>query len=191
MGEKGGGHGGQAGAGGACAPTRGAAIRNVVLVGHTGAGKTTLVETLLARAGAIGRAGRVEDGTTVCDFEEIEHRLGRSVSLAAAPIEVDGVKVNLLDAPGYADFAGDLRAGLRAADAALFVVSATDGVDGSTQLLWEECAAVGLPRAVVVTRLDAARADFDDLPSSVSASSGTGCSRSTCRCSTTRSRWPA
>jgi elongation factor G len=132
-------------------------------VGHTGAGKTTLVETLLASAGAIGRAGRVEDGTTVCDFEEIEHRLGRSVSLAAAPIEVDGVKVNLLDAPGYADFAGDLRAGLRAADAALFVVSATDGVDGSTQLLWEECAAVGLPRAVVVTRLDAARADFDDL----------------------------
>ena len=163
MGEKGGGHGGQAGAGGACAPTRGAAIRNVVLVGHTGAGKTTLVETLLASAGAIGRAGRVEDGTTVCDFEEIEHRLGRSVSLAAAPIEVDGVKINLLDAPGYADFAGDLRAGLRAADAALFVVSATDGVDGSTQLLWEECAAVGLPRAVVVTRLDAARADFDDL----------------------------
>jgi elongation factor G len=132
-------------------------------VGHTGAGKTTLVETLLASAGAIGRAGRVEDGTTVCDFEEIEHRLGRSVSLAAAPIEVDGVKINLLDAPGYADFAGDLRAGLRAADAALFVVSASDGVDGSTQLLWEECAAVGLPRAVVVTRLDAARADFDDL----------------------------
>ncbi|MBR7829417.1 elongation factor G-like protein EF-G2 [Actinospica sp. MGRD01-02] len=162
MGEKGGGHGGQAGAG-VGAPTRSAAIRNVVLVGHTGAGKTTLVETLLAATGAISRAGRVEDGGTVCDFEEIEHRLGRSVSLAAAPIEVDGFKVNLLDAPGYADFAGDLRAGLRAADAALFVVSAADGVDGSTQLLWDECAAVGLPRAVVVTKLDAARADFDDI----------------------------
>ena len=163
MGEKGGGHGGQTGAGGVSAPTRGAAIRNVVLVGHTGAGKTTLVEGLLAAVGSINRAGRVQDGSTVSDFEEIEHRLGRSVSLAAAPIMVDGVKVNLLDAPGYADFAGDLRAGLRAADAALFVVSAADGVDGSTQLLWEECAAVGLPRAVVVTKLDAARADFDDL----------------------------
>ena len=163
MAEKGGGHGGQAGAGVAHAPTRGAAIRNVVLVGHTGAGKTTLVEALLAEVGAIGRTGRVEDGGTVCDFEEIEHRLGRSVSLAAAPLVVDGVKVNLLDAPGYNDFAGDLRAGLRAADAALFVVSASDGVDGSTQLLWEECAAVGLPRAVVVTKLDAARADFDEM----------------------------
>jgi elongation factor G len=163
MAEKGGGHGGQAGAGGAFAPTRGAAIRNVVLVGHTGAGKTSLVEALLASVGAIGRSGRVEDGGTVCDFEEIEHRLGRSVSLAAAPIVTDGVKINLLDAPGYADFAGDLRAGLRAADAALFVVSAADGVDGSTQLLWEECAAVGLPRAVVVTKLDAARAEFDEM----------------------------
>jgi elongation factor G len=163
MSEKGGGHGGQAGAGGAFAPASGAAVRNVVLVGHTGAGKTTLVEALLAAEGAINRPGRVEDGNTVSDFEEIEHRLGRSVSLAAAPLTVDGIKVNLLDAPGYADFAGDLRAGLRAADAALFVVSAADGVDGSTQLLWEECAAVGLPRAVVVTKLDAARADFDEM----------------------------
>ena len=159
----GGGHGGQAAAGSASAPTRGAAVRNVVLVGHTGAGKTTLVEALLAAEGAVNRAGRVEDGNTVTDFEEIEHRLGRSVSLAAAPLTVDGIKVNLLDAPGYADFAGDLRAGLRAADAALFVVSAADGVDGSTQLLWDECAAVGLPRAVVVTKLDAARADFDEM----------------------------
>lgn len=163
MSEKGGGHGGQAAAGRAFAPTRSAAVRNVVLVGHTGSGKTTLVEALLAAEGAVGRAGRVEDGNTVTDFEEIEHRLGRSVSLAAAPLTVDGIKVNLLDAPGYADFAGDLRAGLRAADAALFVVSAADGVDGSTQLLWDECAAVGLPRAVVVTKLDAARADFDEM----------------------------
>jgi elongation factor G len=164
MSDKGGSHGGQAAAGSAhLAPARGSAIRNVVLVGHTGAGKTTLVEALLASVGAIGRPGRVEDGNTVCDFEEIEHRLGRSVGLAAAPLLADGIKVNLLDAPGYADFAGDLRAGLRAADAALFVVSAADGVDGSTQLLWEECAAVGLPRAVVVTKLDAARADFDEM----------------------------
>ncbi len=139
------------------------AVRNVVLVGHTGAGKTTLVESLLAATGTITRPGRVEDGTTVADSDEIEHRLGRSVSLGLAPVEFGGVKVNLLDAPGYADFVGDLRAGLRAADAALFVVSAADGVDGATQLLWEECAAVGMPRAVVVTKLDSPRADFDEI----------------------------
>jgi elongation factor G len=137
-------------------------IRNVVLVGHTGAGKTTLVESLLAATGTITRPGRVEDGTTVADCDEIEHRLGRSVSLGLAPLEFGGIKVNLLDAPGYADFVGDLRAGLRAADTALFVVSAADGVDGATQLLWEECAAVGMPRAVVVTKLDSPRADFDE-----------------------------
>src|SRR6185437_10761597 len=137
-------------------------VRNVVLVGHTGAGKTTLVESLLAATGTIGRPGRVEDGSTVTDCDDIEHRLGRSVSLGLAPLEFGAIKVNLLDAPGYADFVGDLRAGLRAADAALFVVSAADGVDGATQLLWEECAAVGMPRAVVVTKLDSPRADFDE-----------------------------
>ena len=84
------------------------------------------------------------------------------MSLALAPLEHSGIKVNLLDTPGYADFVGDLRAGLRAADAALFVVSAVDGVDGATRMLWEECAAVGMPRAVVITKLDKERADFDE-----------------------------
>ncbi len=138
-------------------------IRNVVLVGHSGAGKTTLVESLLVATGTINRAGRVEDGTTVTDFDEAEHRQHRSVSLAVAPLEFGGVKVNLLDTPGYADFVGDLRAGLRAADAALFVVSAADGIDGSTQMLWEECATVGMPRAVVITKIDSPRADFDEM----------------------------
>ncbi len=136
------------------------AVRNVVLVGHSSGGKTTLVEALLAATGTISRAGRVEDGTTVTDFDEAEVKAQRSVSLALAAFEVDGVKVNLLDVPGYADFVGDLRAGLRAADAALFVVSATDSIDGSTRMLWDECASVGMPRAVVVTKLDSPRADF-------------------------------
>ncbi|MGN6599539.1 MAG: GTP-binding protein, partial [Actinomycetes bacterium] len=144
-------------------PTTPGHVRNVVLVGHSGAGKTTLVEALLAATGTIPRPGRVEDGTTVSDFDEAEVRQQRSVGLSVAPLVSDGVKVNLLDTPGYADFVGDLRAGLRAADAALFVVSAADGVDASTQLLWEECAAVGMPRAVVVSKLDAGRADFDDM----------------------------
>ena len=136
-------------------------VRNVALVGHSGAGKTTLVEALLTATGAIQRAGRVEDGTTVSDFDEVEIRQQRSVNLTLAPLVHAGVKVNLLDTPGYADFTGDLRAGLRAADAALFVVPATDGVDGLTRMLWEECAAVGMPRAVVITKIDHQRGDFD------------------------------
>jgi elongation factor G len=136
-------------------------IRNVALIGHAGAGKTTLVEALLAATGTIQRAGRVEEGTTVCDFDEIEVRQGRSVNLTLAPIVHADIKVNLLDTPGYADFTGDLRAGLRAADSALFAVPATDGVDGLTRMLWEECARVGMPRAVVITKIDHQRADFD------------------------------
>jgi len=137
-------------------------VRNVVVVGHSGAGKTTLIEALLAATGTISRAGTVLDGNTVCDHDPAAVKQQRSVSLALAPLVHDGIKVNLLDTPGYADFVGELRAGLRAADAALFVVSAVDGVDASTIALWEECAAVGMPRAVVVTRLDHPRADFDE-----------------------------
>ncbi|HEY0357182.1 MAG TPA: GTP-binding protein, partial [Mycobacteriales bacterium] len=139
-----------------------AAVRNVVLVGHSGSGKTTLVEALLAATDTIGRAGKVTDGNTVSDHDPAAVKQQRSVSLSLAPLVHDGVKVNLLDTPGYADFVGELRAGLRAGDAALFVVSAVDGVDAATIALWEECAAVGMPRAVVVTRLDHARADFDE-----------------------------
>jgi elongation factor G len=135
-------------------------VRNVVLVGHSGSGKTTLVETLLAHTGAVQRLGRIEDGSTVSDFDEVEIRQQRSVNLTLTPLVADGITVNLLDTPGYADFTGDLRAGLRAADSALFVVAATDGVDGITQLLWDECAAVGMPRAVVITKIDHQRADF-------------------------------
>ncbi|WP_242911270.1 elongation factor G-like protein EF-G2 [Actinomadura terrae] len=138
-------------------------VRNVALVGHSGAGKTTLVEALLAATGTVQRAGRVEDGTTVSDFDEVEMRQQRSVNLALAPLQYGDIKINLLDTPGYADFTGDLRAGLRAADAALFVISAVDGVDGLTRMLWEECAAVQMPRAVVITKIDQQRGDFDDV----------------------------
>jgi elongation factor G len=137
-------------------------VRNVVLVGHSGAGKTTLVEALLVATGTIQRAGRVEDGSTVSDFDEVEIRQGRSVNLTLAPFMHNDVKVNLLDTPGYADFVGDLRAGLRAADAALFAVSSADGIDGLTSMLWDECASAGTPRAVVITKLDHHRGDFSE-----------------------------
>src|ERR1700761_8473874 len=140
--------------------SRADSIRNVVLVGHSGSGKTTLAEALLLHTGTIGRAGRVEDGTTVSDFDDVEVKQKRSVNLAMTPVVCDGVTVHLLDTPGYADFTGDLRAGLRAADCALFVVSAADGIDGVTRLLWDECAAVSMPRAVVITKIDHGRADY-------------------------------
>ncbi|HET6532297.1 MAG TPA: elongation factor G-like protein EF-G2 [Actinoplanes sp.] len=159
---------------GAVAPvvTEPGRVRNVVLVGHSGAGKTTLVEALLAATATIPRAGSVTDGTTVSDHDPAAIRQQRSVALSCAPVVHDGVKINLLDTPGYADFVGELRAGLRAADAALFVVSAVDGVDAATTALWEECAAVGMPRAVAITRLDHPRADFDQTLADCQAAFG-------------------
>jgi elongation factor G len=135
-------------------------IRNVALVGHSAAGKTTLVEALLAATGTIPRAGTIPDGTTVSDSDPVEVAQQRSVALSVCPLTWDGVVINLLDTPGYPDFTGELRAGLRAADAALFVVSAADDIDPITVSLWEECAAVATPRAVVITKLDAPRADY-------------------------------
>ncbi|ARE77401.1 MULTISPECIES: elongation factor G-like protein EF-G2 [unclassified Streptomyces] len=154
----------QAGAAGrALTADRPSSIRNVVLVGHSGSGKTTLVEALALTSGAVNRAGRVEDGATVSDYDEIEHRRQRSVQLSLVPVEWGGIKINILDTPGYADFVGELRAGLRAADAALFVVSASDGIDGATRMVWDECEAVGMPRAIVVTHLEAARSDYTQM----------------------------
>jgi len=147
-------------------------VRNVVLVGPPGSGKTSLLESLLVATGTINRAGRVEDGTTVSDHEETEHRQQRSIGLALAPFEHDSIKVNMLDTPGYADYIGEMRAGLRAADCALFVIAANDGVDSATRAVWQECASVGMPRAVVVTKLDHQRADYPGVLSQTQAAFG-------------------
>ena len=149
-------------------------IRNVVLVGPAGSGKTTLLEALLVHAGVLTRAGSVVEGTTVSDFDEVEQRQQRSTGLSLAPLLHEGVKVNLLDTPGYADFVGELRAGLRAADCAMFVLAANEGVDAATREVWRECAEVGMPRVVVVTKLDHARADYDRVVAEAKAAFGDG-----------------
>jgi elongation factor G len=131
------------------------------MVGGSGSGKTTVVEGLLVAIGEIARAGSVEKGTTVTDYDDAEHRTHRSVGTALAPVFFEGTKINIVDAPGYADYLGDLRAAIRAADAALFTISAVDGVSGATRALWDECADARLPRAVLITKLDNQRADYD------------------------------
>jgi elongation factor G len=150
------------GAGAAPTANGPADVRNVALVGPSGGGKTTLVEALLVAAGVLSRPGSVTEGSTICDYDDAEIRQQRSVGVAVASLSHDGIKINLVDTPGYADFVGELRAGLRAADCALFVIAANEGVDEPTKSLWQECSQVGMPRAVVITKLDHARANYQE-----------------------------
>jgi len=149
-------------------------IRNLAVVGRSGSGKTILVEALLAATGEINRMGTITEGSTVSDSDPAEFKQQRSVALSLAPLHHREHTINLLDTPGYADFVGELRAGLRGADAALFVVAASDDIDAATMALWEECAAVGLPRAVVISRLDHPRADWERALDSCRTAFGDG-----------------
>lgn len=135
-------------------------IRNVALIGHGGSGKTSLAEALLFVSGATTRQGSVDQGTSVLDHEPEELERKISLSLAVASFEWNDHQINLIDAPGFADFSGDARAALRAAGLALFVVSAVDGVEVQTELMWRVAAEEGIPRAIVVTKLDRDRASF-------------------------------
>jgi elongation factor G len=154
-------------------------IRNVALVGHGGVGKTTLAEALLVHAGAVPRAGRVDDGTSVLDTEPEAVKRHMSLSLALAPLEwqaADGntYKINLLDTPGYLDFEGEVDAALSVADLALFVVSAVEGVEVQTERMWHKAAALGLPRMIFVTKEDKERADFHAVLEQLQLAFGAG-----------------
>lgn len=154
-------------------------IRNVAFVGHGGAGKTTLAEALLVRAGAVPRAGKVDDGSSVLDTEPESTKRHMSLSLTLAPFEWkadDGntYKVNLLDTPGYLDFEGEVDAALSVADLAVFVVSAVEGVEVQTERLWRKVAALGLPRMVFVNKEDKERADFHSVLDQLRAAFGAG-----------------
>lgn len=155
-------------------PTGPEFIRNVVLVGPSDAGKTTLVECLALATGAVNRPGSVQGGSTLSDTEDAERRQQRSVSLSLIPLDHDGIRINLLDTPGYADFIGEVRAGLRAADAALFVVSSVHGFDAATAALWDECASVSMPRAIVITKADQEHADVESTIEECQAAFGEG-----------------
>jgi elongation factor G len=135
-------------------------IRNVALASHQGTGKTSLVEAVLFDAGCTTRLGKVEEGNTVSDWDpdEVKHHI--SINTSLAPVELDGYKVNLIDTPGYADFIGEVKEGLRVADAALIVVSAVDGLQVGTETAWHVADERNLPRILFVNKLERENADF-------------------------------
>lgn len=135
-------------------------IRNVALVGHSGSGKTSLAEALLFHAGAISRIGTVEAGNTVMDCDPEEHERGTTITMALAPFEWQGHKINLIDTPGYADYAGEIHAALRVTDLAIFVVDGVDGVEVQTEYAWRLAEELSVPRMIFVNKLDKERSSF-------------------------------
>ncbi|MGI6493129.1 MAG: elongation factor G [Pelotomaculum sp.] len=142
-------------------------IRNLGVVAHGGAGKTSLVEALLFNTGVLSRIGRIEDGTTTSDYHPEETSRQITVHTSLVPCEVNGVKVNLLDTPGFSDFIGEVKGALRVSDSAMFVVSAVDGVEVQHEVIWDLADEANLPRIVFINKMDRENADFkkvlDDL----------------------------
>ncbi len=138
-------------------------IRNLALVGHGGTGKTSLVETMIFNTGSLSRIGRVEDGNTVSDYHPEEVQRQSSVHTSLVPVEWKGVKLNLLDTPGFSDFIGEVRGALRVADSAMFVFSAVDGVQVQHELIWKSVRKAGLPRLAFVNKMDRENANFGKM----------------------------
>ena len=138
-------------------------IRNVVLLGHGGAGKTSLVESMAYLSGITTRMGKVEDGNTVSDFGKEEQKRRISISTSVVPIEWKGTKINILDTPGYFDFIGEVEEAISAADAAIIVVSGKAGVEAGTERAWELCEKYKLPRMIYVTGMDADNSSFKNV----------------------------
>ena len=148
-------------------------IRNLVLLGHGGTGKTSFAEAALFVSGAINRLGRVDDGTTASDFDPDETKRKVSINASLLPIEWGGHKINIIDAPGYADFIGDAYGAMRAADMAVITVCAVSGVQVGSELGWE--IASGKPRAVLINRMDRENADFSGALQQVQSELGRSC----------------
>jgi elongation factor G len=138
-------------------------LRNVVLLGHASSGKTSLAEALLFASGAVNRLGRVEEGTTVADYDEEEMSRHISLSLSVVPVEWAGRKVNLIDTPGYTDFVGEVKSGIRVADLAVIVVDAVAGIEVGTELAWDYVEQEDLSRIIVVNKIERENADFEKV----------------------------
>lgn len=149
-------------------------LRNAVLLGHSSSGKTSLAEAMLFDTGTINRMGQVEDATTVADFDEEEHRRKISINAAVVPVEWNGHKINVLDAPGFIDFIGDVKGAISVADGTVIIVDASSGVEVGTELVWGYADEVSMPRLVFVNKIDRENARFgwvlDQLEASFDAS---------------------
>lgn len=141
-------------------PYKADAIRNVALVGHGGCGKTSLVEAMLFSSGGIARLGEVDEGTTTSDYDPDEIKRKISINSTLAPCEWQGVKVNLVDTPGYADFVGDVKGALRVVEGAVIVVCAVSGIEVGTETTWEFAQEYNVPRAIFINKMDRENADF-------------------------------
>lgn len=150
-------------------------LRNCVLLSHSGAGKTTLAEAMLYKKGLITRMGTVESGNTVSDYEEEEIKRGNSVQTSLLNLEWKATKINLIDTPGFADFRGEVVSGIRAADSALIVISASAGVEVGTRQLWELAHSHGLPRMIFVTKMDRENTSFSRVMESIQDNFGREC----------------
>jgi len=135
-------------------------IRNIVLLSHQGAGKTSLTESMLFKSGAIQRLGSVEDGTTTSDYDALEVERHMGINLSLLPVEWQGVKLNLIDTPGYADFAGEVKSGLRVTEGAIVVVCAASGVEVGTERVWSDAEKANLPRLILINKMDRDNANF-------------------------------
>ena len=142
-------------------------LRNVTILGHGSSGKTSLAEALLFNAGGSNRLGRVEDGTTVSDWDDEEQRRGISINLAIVPVEAGDTKLNLVDTPGYLDFVGEVISGLAVSEAGLVLVDSVAGVEVGTELAWEQLDAAQKPRLIFVNKMDRENANFERALASV------------------------
>ena len=136
-------------------------IRNICLLGHGGSGKTALAESLLYMTGAIDRMGKAADGNTVCDYDPEEVKRQISISLSVAPVEFKGCNINVLDTPGSFDFSGEVMEALRAADAAIIVCSAKDGISVGLEKAWKYCEERNMPRFIYISKTDEDNSDYN------------------------------
>jgi elongation factor G len=150
-------------------------IRNIVLLSHGGAGKTSISEAMLFDTGAINRLGKVDDGSTTSDYEPDEIKRKISINLSLLPCEWRDNKINVIDAPGYMDFIGEVKAGMRVSDSAVIVVDATSGVEVGTEMVWDYCEESKLPRLIFVNKMDRENADFAKVVGDMKAKLGARC----------------
>ncbi|MCY4092445.1 MAG: GTP-binding protein, partial [Caldilineaceae bacterium] len=149
-------------------------IRNVTILGHGSSGKTSLAEALLFNEGGSNRLGRVEDGSTVSDWDAEEQRRGISINLAIVPVESQNTRLTLIDTPGYLDFVGEVISGLAVSEAGLVLIDSVAGVEVGTELAWEQLDAAQKPRLIFINKMDRENANFERALGSINeAFSGT------------------